>query len=457
VKSFVLTFGAAVLLTGCAMAPPELRQQFAVRDIPYTPDSGTLAVHCGQLIDGTSNLPHGESLVLIRDGRIKRIELGSGRGSAAATMVPVLDLGEYTCLPGLIDMHTHLTDRPEDTADLRAYFSRSAEDTLHQGVENAWATLLAGFTSVRNVGTYVQNADTDLRDYINRGSAAGPRMLVSGPYLTIPHGGGDLYVPDFEEPEDNARFHAGVARGPQQFRERAEVLLASGVDLLKVIASGAVLAYGGVPGAPEMTREEIAAVVQLAHADGKKVAAHAHGAQSILDAIDAGVDTVEHASYLDDAGIQAALKRGNVALAMDVYNGDYTDTEGRRQNWPEEFLRKNVETTEVQRQAFTKAVKAGVPIVFATDAGVFPHGLNARQFKIMVKRGMTPMQSIQSATSVAAHYLGRDAEVGELAVGKMGDLIAVRGDPLIDIAALENVDVVLKGGLIFKLPPPEAP
>jgi imidazolonepropionase-like amidohydrolase len=370
--------------------------------------------------------------------------------------VPVLDLGEYTCLPGLIDMHTHLTDRPEDTADLSVYFSRDADETLKQGTENAQATLLAGFTSVRNVGTYVLGADTDLRDYINRGSAAGPRMLVSGPYLTIPHGGGDLYIPGFKEPEDNARFHAGVARGPQEFRDRAEMLLASGADLLKVIASGAVLAYGGVPGAPEMTRDEIAAVVQLAHADGKKVAAHAHGAESILAAIDAGVDTVEHASYLDDAGIQAALRRGNVALAMDVYNGDYIDTEGRKQHWPEEFLRKNTETTEIQRQAFTKAVKAGVPIVFATDSGVYPHGLNARQFKIMVKRGMTPMQAIQSATSVAAHYLGRDTEVGELAAGKLGDLIAVRGDPLIDISVLENVDVVLKGGLIFKLPPPEA-
>lgn len=456
-KNFTLTCLAAALLLGCAMPPPELTQKFAVRDAPFTPDSGTIAVHCGQFIDGVSNLPHGESLVLIRDGRIKTIQPGSGRGSAAATMVPVLDLSQYTCLPGLIDMHTHLTDRPEDTADLRVYFSRAADDTLHIGVENASATLLAGFTSVRDVGTYVLGADTQLRDYINRGSAAGPRMLVSGSYLTIPHGGGDLYIPGFTEPDDNARFHAGVARGPREFRERAEVLLASGSDLLKVIASGAVLAYGGVPGAPEMTRDEIAAVVEVAHSDGKKVAAHAHGARSILDAIDAGVDTIEHASYLDDAGIQAALKRGNVAMAMDVYNGDYTDTEGRKQNWPEEFLRKNTETTEIQRQAFTKAVKAGVPIVYATDAGVFPHGLNARQFKIMVKRGMTPMQAIQSATSVAAHYLGREADVGALEVGKLGDLIAVRGDPLIDISVLENVDVVLKGGLIFKLPPPESP
>ena len=165
----------------------------------------------------------------------------------------------------------------------------------------------------------------------------------------------------------------------------------------------------------------------------KKVAAHAHGAESILMAIAAGADTIEHASYLDDAGIAAALKRGNVALAMDVYNGDYIDTEGRQANWPEEFLRKNLETTEIQRQAFTRAVKAGVPIVFATDAGVFPHGLNARQFPIMVARGMTPMQAIESATYVAARYMGWSGDIGTLEAGKFGDLIAVRGDPLADI------------------------
>ena len=169
-------------------------------------------------------------------------------------------------------------------------------------------------------------------------------------------------------------------------------------------------------------------------------------------AIAAGADTIEHASYLDDAGIAMAKKRGTVALAMDVYNGDYIDTEGRKAGWPEEFLRKNTETTEIQRQAFTKAVKAGVPIVYATDAGVFPHGLNARQFKIMVERGMTPEQAIASATYVAARFMGWSATVGTLQEGKFGDLIAVRGDPLADIRRLERVDVVIKGGLAFKLP-----
>ena len=434
------------------MPPPELRPQFAVRQVPFTPDSGTIAIQCGQLIDGHSNIPHGQMMVVIRDGRITSIEPGSGRGSAAATRIPVMDLLDYTCLPGLIDMHTHLTDRPEDTADLRVYFSRSADETERQGEENSAATLLAGFTSVRNVGTYVLGADTRLRDVIDRGKAMGPRMQVSGPYLTIPQGGGDLYVPDFTEPTDNARFHAGVASGPEEFHARAEGILSSGTDLVKVIASGAVLAYGGVPGAPEMSPDEIKAVVEVARAADRKVAAHAHGAESIRMAIEAGVDTVEHASYLDDAGIAAALKRGNVALAMDVYNGDYIDTEGRRLEWPEEFLRKNLETTQIQRQAFARAVKAGVPIVYGTDAGVYPHGLNARQFRFMVENGMTPMQAIQSATSLAARYMGREADLGALEVGKFGDLIAVRGNPLFDITALEDVDVVIKGGLLFKLP-----
>jgi imidazolonepropionase-like amidohydrolase len=442
---------ACATIAGCAYTPPTLTNRLDIRQVPYTPDSGTMAIRCGKLLDGYTDTAQDDVLIVIRDGRIKSLKPGASRNDAARTHVPILDLTGYTCLPGLIDMHTHLTDRPEDTADLTVYFSRTPEETLRLSKENAAATLLAGFTSVRNVGTYVLGADTALRDQINAGKSLGPRMQASGPYLTIPHGGGDLYIPDFKEPADNERFHAGVARDPEGFRERAEFLVDNGSDLLKVIASGAVLAFGGVPGEPEMTREDIAAVVDIAHAVGKKVAAHAHGAESIRMAIDAGVDTIEHASYLDDAGIRAARKRGDVALAMDVYNGDYIDTEGRKAHWPEEFLRKNVETTEIQRQAFTKAVAAGVPIVFATDAGVFPHGLNARQFPIMVARGMTPIQAIRSATTMASHYMGWAKDVGTIDEGKFGDLIAVKGDPLKDVSVLQNVEVVVKGGLLFKM------
>ncbi len=446
--SFLL---ACATFAGCAYTPPTLTNRLDIRQVPYTPDSGSIAIRCGKLLDGYTDTAQDNVLVVIRDGRIKKLLPGASRGDATKTHVPVLDLSDYTCLPGLIDMHTHLTDRPEDTADLTVYFSRTPEETLRQSTENAAATLLAGFTTVRNAGTYVLGTDTALRDQINAGKSVGPRMQASGAYLTIPHGGGDLYVPDFKEPADNERFHAGVARTPEEFRERAEFMVDNGADFLKVIASGAVLAFGGVPGEPEMTRADIAAVVDIAHAVGKRVAAHAHGAESILMAIDAGVDTIEHASYLDDAGIRAALRRGNVALAMDVYNGDYTDTEGRKAHWPEEFLRKNVETTEIQRLAFTKAVAAGVPIVFATDAGVFPHGLNARQFPIMVARGMTPIQAIRSATTMASHYMGWAKDVGTIEEGKFGDVIAVKGDPLKDIGLLQNVEVVVKGGLLFKM------
>lgn len=448
----------AAALCGCHTAPPMPGlytpgpQAIVVRQAPFTPDSGTIAIRCGQLIDGVSAFAHDGMLVVIRDGRITSVTHGASAGMAAAAHVPVFDLSEYTCLPGLIDMHTHLTDRPEDTADLTTVFKRSDEETFRISTENAAATVLAGFTSVRNVGTYKFGDDYSLRDAINRGKIIGPRMQASGPYLTIEHGGGDLYIPGFKEPPDAARFHAGVAKGPEEFRKRAQDLINAGSDVLKVIASGAVLAYGGVPGAPEMTQEEIAAVVEVAHDAGKKVAAHAHGAQSILMAINAGVDTVEHASYLDDADIAAALKRGNVALSMDVYNGDYIDTEGRKQHWPEEFLRKNVETTEVQRQGFTKAVQAGVPIVFGTDAAVYPHGLNARQFPIMVKRGMSPMQAIKSATEVAAHYMGWDANIGTIEPKKFGDLIAVRGNPLYDIGVMQDVVAVVKGGIVLKVP-----
>jgi imidazolonepropionase-like amidohydrolase len=227
--------------------------------------------------------------------------------------------------------------------------------------------------------------------------------------------------------------------------------VAGGADLLKVIASGAVFAFNGEPGDPEMTQEEIAAVVQVAHRAGLKVSAHAHGARSVRESILAGVDTIEHASLIDDAGIGLARQR-QVALVMDVYNGDYTDTEGRAHGWPAEFLRKNLETTEVQRQEFTKAHAAGAPIAFGTDACIFPHGLNARQFAIMVQRGMSPMEAIKSATSVASRYMGWADRVGSITPGRYGDLIAVQGNPLKDVRSLEKVAVVIKGGTAVKLP-----
>jgi imidazolonepropionase-like amidohydrolase len=410
-------------------------------------DTGSLAIRCGTLIDGVSAEPRRGVTVVVTSGRITDV----GTAVAVPAGMPVLDLSGYTCLPGLIDMHTHLTDRPGDTADLSVYYRRTPEEQLPIARENARATLLAGFTTVRDVGTYLAWTDRALRDEINAGRTPGPRMQVSGYYLTIPGGGGDLVIPGRPESDIPAIVRMGVARGPEEFRRKAGAAIAGGADFLKVIASGAVLAYGGVPGEPEMTPDEIAAVVEVAHRHGLKVSAHAHGARSIREAILAGADTIEHASLIDDAGI-ALAREHDVALSMDVYNGDYIDTEGRSQGWPEEFLRKNIETTEAQRQGFARAHAAGVPIVYGTDAAVYPHGLNARQFEIMVRRGMSPIAAIQSATSVAARYLGWEDRVGSLAPGLYGDLIAVEGDPLEDVRRLQDVAAVVKGGVAVKAP-----
>jgi imidazolonepropionase-like amidohydrolase len=441
-RSVAAIVAVQLAVAGCA-APATA--EFAVA--PFAPDSGNVVLRCGSLIDGSADQAQRDVTVVIEGGRIATV----AAGARAPRELPLIDLSGYTCLPGLIDMHTHLVDRPGDTGDLSIYYHRTVEAQVAIGRENAMATLLAGFTSVRDVGTYVAWADRALRKEIDAGRAIGPRMQVSGFYLTIPGGGGDLVIPGHAEAEIPPRVHMGVARGADAFRRKAELAVAGGADVLKVIASGAVLAYGGVPGQPEMTPEELAAVVEVAHSAGRRVAAHAHGARSIREAIMAGADTIEHASLIDDAAIALARERG-VALSMDVYNGDYIDTEGRAQGWPEEFLRKNLETTEAQRQGFTRAHRAGVDIVFGTDSAVYPHGLNARQFPIMVERGMSPMEAIQAATSVAARYMGRGDEIGRIAPGLFGDVIAVRGDPLADIRALGDVALVVKGGLAFKLP-----
>jgi imidazolonepropionase-like amidohydrolase len=447
---FSCTFLAALASATCVSLPAVAAAQpptVAVTAAPYVPGSGSIAIRCGTLIDGVADRSLPASTVIIRRGRITAVT----RGVSSDIDLPTLDLRDYVCLPGLIEMHDHITESAGDTADLTIYFRRTAQEQWALSRQQAEQTLRAGFTTVRNVGVYRAWTDRQLRDAINGGEVAGPRMQVSGFYLTIPGGGGELPLPGTPPVDSLARFRAGVARGPEMFRARAMEAVAGGADLIKVIASGAVLAYGGVPGQPEMTPEELAAVVQVAHAAGLKVAAHAHGAQSIKDAIRAGADTIEHASLIDDEGIDLALRHG-VALSMDVYNGDYIDTEGRAQGWPEEFLRKNLETTEAQRQAFTRAYAAGVAIVYGTDAGVYPHGLNARQFPIMVERGMTPMAAIQSATSVAARFMGWEDRVGQVTPGRFGDVIAVKCDPLADIRCLQDVAVVIKDGLAFKLP-----
>ncbi|MGB5579966.1 MAG: amidohydrolase family protein, partial [Woeseia sp.] len=334
-----------------------------------------------------------------------------------------------------------------DGGNMTAIYDRSIEETTRIAERNARVTLQAGFTTVRNVGDYFPSAVLDLQRREMAGTLVGPRIQTAGPYLTIPAGGGDLVIPGEDESRIPPEARLGVARGAEDFAAKAEAAIDAGAEFIKVIASGAVFAFGGVPGSPEMTPEEIAAVVKVAHARGLKVTAHAHGAQSIKDAINAGVDSIEHASLADDEAIALAAKN-RVAFSMDVYNGTYTEEVGVAQGYPEEFMRKNEETTEAQRVVFEKAYAAGVPILYGTDAAVYPHGLNARQFEIMVKRGMAPMDAIRSATSVAAEFMDMAKDVGAIEAGRYGDLIAVRGNPLDDISVLQSVDYVIKGGVV---------
>ena len=246
-------------------------------------------------------------------------------------------------------------------------------------------------------------------------------------------------------------FRAGIANSPIEVRERVRELLNGGADFIKVMATGAVLTRGNQPGAPELSEDEMRAAVEEAALLGARVTAHAHGAEGIKNAIRAGVQSIEHGSLMDDEAIRMMKEHGTFLIA-DIYNADYIATEGKRLGWPAEFLRKNDETTEAQRQGFRKAVAAGVKLAYGTDSGVYPHGWNARQLPYMVRYGMTPMQAIQSATIVAAKNIGREDRVGSLAAGKYADLIAIEGDALADLTRFESVPFVMKGGVVVKGP-----
>lgn len=405
----------------------------------------TLYVRAGRLVDPEHGTVETARLLRVENGRV--VAVTPDTGTSLPSGAQVVDWSHYTVLPGLIDMHVHLADA-DQTNNPAEPLLHSAMEIAYLGARNARATLLAGFTTVHDVGSYRAFADVELRNAIDRGDVIGPRMSAVGAYITAPGGGGEVtgLAPDVVLPAD---LRAGVAGSPAEVRQRVNTLFQHGADSIKLIATGAVFAIGTTVGQQELSEDEMRAAVEVASARGSWVTAHAHGAAGIKAAIRAGVRGIEHASLIDDEGIALAKARG-VFLDMDVFNGDWTDEIGRRDHYPDDYMRKNTETTQVQREGFRKAVRAGVKLAFGTDAGIFPHGLNARQFRYMVQWGMTPLQAIQAATVVGADMLGWSKDVGALSPGHYADMIAVAGDPLADVTVLEHVAHVMKGGVVVK-------
>lgn len=406
-------------------------------------NADTVYVHAGRVVDVEQGRVLTDQLISIVDGRITSV----GAYHSAPADGQMIDWSHYMVLPGLIDMHTHLIGEIQ-SPNIADPLLRSAADDVLLGARHARDTLLAGFTTVRDVGCWRALTDVSLRNAINAGLVEGPRMAVVGAYITIPGGGGDItgLAPDIMVPEEMRR---GQVTSPEDVHRRVRYLLQHGVDFIKLIATGAVLTVGTDPGSPELSEAEMRAAVEEAGHAGKFVAAHAHGAEGIKMAIRAGVRSIEHGSLADDEAI-AMMKAKGVWLVADIYDGDYINEAGMKEGWPAETLKKNRDTTDTQREVFRKAVKVGVKMAFGTDAGVFPHGLNARQFAYMVRFGMTAMQAIQSATLNAAKLLGWQKDVGTISPGHYGDMVAVEGDALADINLLTQIKAVMKGGVIIK-------
>ena len=403
-------------------------------------------VRAGRLVDVVREEVFTDRSIVIEGDRIADVLTEAPAETSAMT----IDLSQQTVLPGLIDCHAHMIGEMETGLGYAGLVMRTAAQEAMTGVRNARATLEAGFTSVRDVGTFRAFVDCALRDAIEAGDTPGPRMMCAGAFVTVSGGGGDVtgLAPDVDAvvPID-LRF--GVANSVDEVRARARKILAGGADFIKVIATGAVLTEGTTPGAPEYGEDEIRAAVDEAALIGTHVAAHAHGAEGIKRAVRAGVRSIEHGSLMDDEAIELMGSHGTYLVA-DVYDGDWIAEEGARGGWSADVMRKNEETTEAQREGFTMAVKAGVSIAYGTDSGVYPHAWVAKQFAYMVRLGMTPMQAIRSATIVASDLMGWRDRVGSFEAGRLADLIAVAGDPLDDVSVLEDVAFVMKGGAVVK-------
>jgi imidazolonepropionase-like amidohydrolase len=396
-----------------------------------------MAIKGATILDVTNGEMVKNHVVIVKDGRIASVT--PARLMEIPKSIDVIDLQGHTLLPGLIDMHVHLTSGGGYHGYERLKLTDERRAIL--GVVHAEQTLMAGFTTVRNVGAG-SFGDVALRDAINDGDIPGPRMLVSGPPIGIT--GGHCSDNNLLPPEYGIKGE-GVADGPWAARAAVRRNIKYGADLIKTCSTGGVLSKGTKVGAPQYTLEELTALVDEAHSRGLKVASHAHGSEGIINALKAGADTIEHASFIDDEGIRLAIEN-DAALSMDIYVTEYILGEGANAGILEESLEKERMTGATQRSNFRKAVEAGATIVYGTDAGVYPHGQNAKQLSRMTRFGMTPLQAIQSATVTAAEVMGWGYEVGKIQEGYAADFIAVKGNPLENIELLETPAVIIKGG-----------
>jgi imidazolonepropionase-like amidohydrolase len=387
-----------------------------------------LDVRKGELVKNAS--------IVVDNGIIQGVNIAAPKGAE------VIDLSRGTCLPGLMDVHDHLTDEPTQSGYESLGVSIPRQTVA--GVKNARLTLRAGFTTVRNVGASGYS-DVALRDGINAGEVEGPRLFVSGPPLGITGGHCDnnLLAPEYKIRDE------GVADGPWEARRKVREVIKYGADLIKVCASGGVLSKGDTPGAPQYSLEELTAIAEEAHKLGRKVAAHAHGTQSIKDAIRAGIDSVEHASLIDDEGIALAKQHGTF-LVFDIYNDDYILAEGLKVGMLPEMVEKERALGKLQRTNFRRAYVAGARMAFGTDGGVYPHGDNAKQFATMAEWGMKPLESIRTATLEAAVLVGLEGKAGSIEPNYFADVIAVEGDPLKDATVLTRVKFVMKDGKVYR-------
>jgi imidazolonepropionase-like amidohydrolase len=409
-----------------------------------TAQAETVVVTADRMVDVLAGRVVERPQVVITDGRISAV---GRQGDAVPPGARRLDLAGKTLLPGLIDMHVHLDSNPR----YGGYTGLQFTDMfwVAQGVQNARDMLHAGFTTVRNVGSD-NYSDVGYKQAIEEGLIAGPRIVPGAHSLGATGGHCDqTYLP----PSFKAKSPA-VGDGPQELRARVREQRKYGAEVIKVCATGGVFSRNTEPGQQQLSEEELRAIADEAQQWGLRTAAHAHGAAGIKAAIRAGIDTIEHASLVDDEGIRlAAARQRPVWFSMDIFNSEYTQSEGKKNGVLEDNLRKDREVTATQRENLRRAHRAGVRMVFGSDAGVMPHGAAAGQFAWMTRFGMTPMEAIQAATRNAAQALGKERDVGAIAVGRFGDMIAIDGDPIGDIRQLEDVDVVIKGGKVEKMKP----